>query len=100
MKFITKNSSAQTKHTLEHQTTQDLWSLLIASELGEKTHYGTNVCGKGWLLTLAAGDDEKKSEAREKSLHLLCLGTLCLRKSPQVLVRNREVPAKTYQRTT
>lgn len=34
--------------------TQDLWSLLITSELIEKTRV-SNVSGTGWLLTHAAG---------------------------------------------
>lgn len=62
--------------------TQYPWPLLTASE---KTHYGTNVCGKGWLLTLTVGMMRKKGV---KSLLLLCL------KNMQVFSPNGEISAK------
>lgn len=63
VKFITKNSSAQAKHTSEQQTTQE--PLVITD--GLQTQRGDTlkdkyVCGKGWLLSLAAGS--KKEDGR------------------------------------
>lgn len=63
VKFITKKSQAQTKHTLEHN--KNLCSLQIASSQEDRL-YSTNVCSrKGWLLTLAAGLTRKKTSRRE-----------------------------------
>lgn len=59
--FITKKSHAQTKHT-EHN--RNLCSVQIASSQ-EDILYNTNVCRKGWLLTLAAGLTRKKTSQRE-----------------------------------
>lgn len=108
VKFITKKSQAQTKHTLEHN--KNLCSLQIASSQEDRL-YSTNVCRKGWLLTLAAGLTRKKTSRREilgfavlgntvwgwqKSMHVVQIPFLLFLASISLLGKNVE----TYSRTS
>lgn len=76
MKFITKNSSAQTKHALEHQATQEPLVITDCLQTQREDTSKDKCVWKRMVVDSRCRVDKKRKKRIEESQALLCLETV------------------------